>query len=79
MNTYYKDQFDKIKANDLGYPAQVKITKDGKATHWLSLNDESASHLVKWLNDNFVINYEIANGITTIQDLEDKGEITKAY
>lgn len=75
MNTYYKDQFDKIKANDLGYPAQVKITKDGKATHWVSLNDESATLLVQWLKTNFTID----SGITTIQDLEDKGEIPKAY
>lgn len=75
MNAYYKDQLAKISGNDLGYPAQIKITKNSDSTHWLSLNDESATALVNWLTSNYNVN----PGIVTIQDLEDNGEIPKAY
>lgn len=52
---YYKDQLSKIAGNDLGFPAQVKLTKNNKKTNWLSLNDESATALVEWLRENYII------------------------
>lgn len=55
MNTYYKDQLSKIEGNNIGYPATVKLTKEGKSTNWLSLNNESATELVMWLKENYDI------------------------
>lgn len=72
MNTYYKDQLSKIKGNDLGYPAQVKIIKNDKSTHWLSLNDESATALVEWTKENYNItesNERLVNIIAGLESL----------
>lgn len=58
MNTYYKDQLNKIEPNALGDSAQIQINKGDKKTHWLSLNDESATELFLWLKENFNIKDE---------------------
>jgi hypothetical protein len=53
---YYKSELDKVDAKS-GHPANIKITSPGfgNDTKWLSLNDESANELVKWLKQNYNI------------------------
>lgn len=74
MSTYYKDQLAKIEANSIGYPATIKLSKNQKSTNWLSLNDESASELFKWLKDNYTIKEEITTfgGNWSIEDIKGK-------
>lgn len=57
-DNYYKDQLAKIKANDMGYPATMQISKNQVKTNWISLNDESATELFLWLKENFNIKDE---------------------
>jgi len=51
-NNYYTDQLNKIDLTT-GFPATVKITNCDTNTKFLSLNDESATALVKWLKENY--------------------------
>lgn len=52
---YYRTELDNLYIKDLKYPACVKISSESKATKHFSLNDESASELVKWLKENYTI------------------------
>lgn len=51
-NTYYADQLNQINAHAL-YSPQVQVRDENGATKWLSLNNESAAELVKWLKKNY--------------------------
>jgi hypothetical protein len=52
---YYKRQLDNIKPNLTQYAPTVKIFANGNGqdTKHLSLNNESAKELIKWLENNF--------------------------
>ena len=54
MNNYYQDQLGNIETKGM-YPAMVKIRCTTGETKWLTLNDESANELVKFLKENFNI------------------------
>lgn len=51
-NNYYAEQLKKVDLTT-GFPANVKITNCDTSTKTLSLNDESATALVKWLKENY--------------------------
>ena len=75
MNTYYKDQLSKIEPNTIGYPARVQITKGVVKTNYLSLNNESATELVKWLKSNFNVTEECDTfGKWSIEDIRSRYE-----
>jgi hypothetical protein len=52
---YYKSQLDDVKPNLTQYAPTVKIFANGNGqdTKHLSLNNESAKELIKWLENNF--------------------------
>jgi hypothetical protein len=52
---YYKSQLDNVKPNLTQYAPTVKIFANGNGqdTKHLSLNNESAKELIKWLENNF--------------------------
>lgn len=56
METYYKDQFNRIEVGKTEYAPTVKIFANGNGedTKNISLNKESAKDLIKWLSDNFI-------------------------
>ena len=54
--SYYKRELDSV-LNDgkLGeYPPTIKVYSQFGSTKWLSLNEESAKELIKWLNTNIL-------------------------
>ncbi len=54
--SYYSNQLNSIEPGKFNTsPAQVKITHETSSTKWLSLNDESASVLVAWLDKHYTI------------------------
>jgi hypothetical protein len=59
-NNYYASELAKIRPNACStYAPQIKITQeqgsDTANTKWLSLSNESASELVKWLREHYQI------------------------
>ena len=52
---YYEEQINNIGNPKSGFAAKVQITSDKGKTKWLSLNDESASLLVKFLSEHYNI------------------------
>lgn len=59
---YYAEQLASIKSNG-EYGSKVKITGEGdEATKWLSINDESATEIVKWLTQNFTVTRPVVDG-----------------
>lgn len=55
MSGYYKDQLDKLKVDTDKSTPHVIFENNSGSTNWLSINNESASEIVKWLKDNFVV------------------------
>lgn len=51
--SYYEDQLKKVFSVKSEFPRVIKITNDDISTNWLSLNDESATELVKFLKGNY--------------------------
>lgn len=54
-SNYYADQLAKIGKSEYA-PTIVVNHETGKTNH-LSLNDDSATQLVKWLNDRYKVDY----------------------
>jgi hypothetical protein len=44
---YYREQLDRVKGNNV----QVKITSDDGCTNYMSLNEDSAKEIKKWVDD----------------------------
>lgn len=73
--SYYKDQLSKIKGNAMGFPAQIKLSKNGINTNWMSLNDGSASALVEWLKANYNVTEDTKytfGGEWSLTDIKDQ-------
>lgn len=53
---YYKEQLEQVKPNTTEYAPTFKISANGngKDTKHISLNKESATELIAWLNKNFI-------------------------
>lgn len=56
METYYKDQLNKVQPHKTEYAPTIKVFANGNGedTKNLSLNKESALALVEWLTKNFI-------------------------
>jgi len=53
---YYKNMLDSLgDVKNLEYPATLKISTVSKSTNNMSLNDESANEIVKFLKENYNI------------------------
>lgn len=50
---YYADELKKIANPRADYAPLIKITQGNAKTNWLTLSDESATELVKWLQANY--------------------------
>lgn len=59
--TYYEDQLKKVSSENPEYPRGFKISDNGTSTNWLSLNDESATELVKYLKKHYNVDESIHN------------------
>ena len=57
ISTFYESQFNAIEVGKTIYPPTFKIFANGNGldTKHLSLNNDSARELVKWLTKNFDI------------------------
>lgn len=55
VSNYYADQLKKVSESAPEFSRQIQVKDNGKQTHWLSLNDDSASQLVKWLKEHYNI------------------------
>ena len=56
LNNYYGDQLEKVFTDTKDKTVRsVKIQSWTKETNWLTLNDESASQLVKYLQEHYNI------------------------
>lgn len=51
---YYQQELNKVDCKG-DYPAQIKIKSVSGETKWLSLNNESATEIVKFLTENYLI------------------------
>lgn len=51
--SYYQDQLEGVSGEEPEYPRAIQIKDNGKQTHWLGLNDESATELVKYLRKHY--------------------------
>jgi len=53
---YYQNQINAVNVNDPEFAPQFKIISPvgGKNTKHLNLNKQSATILIKWLQDNFI-------------------------
>lgn len=63
---YYQNQLDSLDVKNAEYPATVKIRADSKSTNFISLNDESANLISKWLNENYKIDSEKKTEISNV-------------
>ena len=52
---YYNEELNKAFHSDkpCKYARKIKVTSEEGNTNWLSLNDESASELVKYLKEHY--------------------------
>jgi len=58
LNNYYESQLEKIGNPNTGYQSKIKISHGeiaGLHTNWLSLNNESATIIVNWLQLHYSI------------------------
>lgn len=58
ISNYYRKQLSKVSGQRPEYPRQIQIKDNGNQTHWLSLNDESATEIVKYLKEHYNIKEE---------------------
>jgi hypothetical protein len=50
---YYEDELNKVVDTLSEYPLNIQIKNDIAATKWLTLNNESAKVLVRYLMENY--------------------------
>lgn len=53
LKSYYESELKKVSDKNPEYPRQIQIKDNGTNTKWLSLNDESATLLVKYLREHY--------------------------
>lgn len=56
IDTYYKDQLNKVTPNKTEFAPTIKVFANGNGedTKHLNLNKESAEVLIEWLTKNFI-------------------------
>ena len=61
---YYKSQLEKVKVGATEYSPTIKVFANGNGndTKHIDLNNESATELIQWLNDNFInVQFELSH------------------
>ena len=59
---YYENQLKKVSEVNPEYPRTFQIVDNNVKTNWLSLNDESATELVKYLKKHYnVVEETVSN------------------
>jgi hypothetical protein len=53
--SYYQSELERVSGDNPEYPRSIQIRDNGKDTKWLSLNDESATELVNYLEKHYKI------------------------
>lgn len=53
LTKYYATELSRVSEVVPEYPRQIQVRDNGRQTKWLSLNDESATELVKWLKEHY--------------------------
>lgn len=54
--SYYTRELNKVQTNSDYAPTVQIVGANGERTKHLSINKESAKDLIKWLQDNFIVN-----------------------
>lgn len=53
LYNYYLDELSKVSGRVPEFSRQIQVRDNGRQTKWLSLNDDSATELVKWLKEHY--------------------------
>lgn len=53
LTDYYIAELKKVSGKNPVYPRTIQIKDNGNQTKWISLNDESAIELIKFLKENY--------------------------